>query len=145
MYRSVHAWTRCWRLVSYAPECQRALARTRASYNEYWSTVDLEYTLEADRMDRLQTWVDASYAVHPDMKSRTGGIMSFVTGGFVPKSSKQKLNTKSSTEAELVGASDYLPNTSWAKNFLVAQGYKIMVNYMEQDNESAIKMEQNGR
>jgi hypothetical protein len=79
------------------------------------------------------------------MKSRTGGIMSFVTGGFVPKSSKQKLNTKSSTEAELVGASDYLPNTSWAKNFLVAQGYKIMVNYMEQDNESAIKMEQNGR
>jgi hypothetical protein len=85
-------------------------------------TLDLEYTLGADGMDRLQTWVDASYAVHPDMKSHTGGIMSFGTGGFVPKSSKQKLNTKSSTEAELIGASDYIPNTLWTKNFLVAQG-----------------------
>ena len=80
-------------------------------------TLDLEYTLGAEGMDKLQTWVDASYAVHPDMKSHTGGIMSFGTGGFVPKSSKQKLNTKSSTEAELVGASDYLPNTLWTKNF----------------------------
>ena len=108
-------------------------------------TMDLEYTLGADSMTKLRTWVDASYAVHPDMKSHTGGIMSLGIGGFVPKSRKQKLNTKSSTEAELVGASDYLPNTMWAKNFLEAQGYDIVENYLEQDNESAIKMEKNGR
>jgi hypothetical protein len=71
--------------------------------------------------------------------------MSLGTGGFIPKSRKQKLNTKSSTEAELVGASDYLPNTMWVKNFLEAQGYDIVENYLEQDNESAIKMEKNGR
>jgi hypothetical protein len=108
-------------------------------------TIDLEYTLGADKMGKLRTWVDASYAVHPDMKSHTGGIMSFGTGGFIPKSRKQKLNTKSSTEAELVGASDYLPNTMWVKMFLEAQGYVLEENYLEQDNESAIKMEKNGR
>lgn len=73
--------------------------------------------------------------------------MSFGTGGFVCKSSKQKLNAKSSTEAEVVGASDYLPNTPWIQMvFLAAQGYELESNYFEQDNEeSAMKFEKNGR
>jgi len=33
------------------------------------------------------------------------------------QSSKQKVNTKSSTEAEVVGSSDYLPSTIWARMF----------------------------
>jgi hypothetical protein len=72
-------------------------------------SIDMEYVLGADNLTSLRTWVDASYAVHPDMRSHTGGVMSFGTGGLIGKSSKQKLNTKSSTEAETVGASDYLP------------------------------------
>ena len=107
-------------------------------------TMDLEYTVGADTMSKLRTWVDASYAVHPDMKSHTGGVMSLGIGGIICKSTKQKLNTKSSTEAELVGASDYLPNTMWVKMYLEAQGYSIDENFLEQDNESAIKLEQNG-
>ena len=71
--------------------------------------------------------------------------MSFGTGGFICKSSKQQLNTKSSTEAELVGVSDYLPNILWVKMFLESQGYDLGENYLEQDNESAIKLETNGR
>jgi hypothetical protein len=59
------------------------------------------------------------------MKSHTGSVISFGTGGLLCKSSKQKLNTKSSTEAELVGTSDYLPNALWVKMFLEAQGYKV--------------------
>jgi hypothetical protein len=73
-------------------------------------------TIGADDLSSIRTWVDASYAVHPDMKSHTGGVMSMGTGGLVCKSSKQKLNTKS-TEAELVGATDYLPNTIQWKFF----------------------------
>jgi hypothetical protein len=108
-------------------------------------TLELQYTLGADDMGKIRTWVDASYAVHPDMKSHTGGIISLGTGGIMCKSTKQKLNTKSSTEAELVGASDYLPNTIWVKLFLEAQGYTVTDNILEQDNESAIKLETNGR
>ena len=64
--------------------------------------------LGANGQEILQTWVDASYAVHRDMKSHTGGVISLGHRIFHHKSSKQKLNTKSSTEAELVGTSDYL-------------------------------------
>ena len=108
-------------------------------------SMDITYTVGADDMERIRTWVDASYAVHPDMRSHTGGAMSFGRGGILCKSTKQKLNTKSSTEAEFVGASDYLPNTIWVKNFLGAQGYNVTENIFEQDNESAIKLERNGR
>ena len=55
---------------------------------------------------------------------------------------KQKLNTKSSTEAELVGASDFLPQTVWTTNFIKAQGYK---SEFHQDNMSSMKIEKNGR
>ena len=103
------------------------------------------YVLGADNLTSIQTWVDASYAVHPDMKSHTGGVMSFGTGGIMCKSSKQKLNTKSSTEAEVVGASDYLPNTIWMQRFLREQGYNVSESFYEQDNESAIKLEKNGQ
>ena len=44
-----------------------------------------------------------------------------------------------------MGASDYLPNILWVTNFLRAQGYDMEENFLEQDNESAIKLETNGR
>jgi ribosomal protein S18 len=96
-------------------------------------------------MEKITTYVDASYAVHQDIKSHTGGAISLGTGAVMRKSSKQKLNTKSSMEAELVGASDYLPNTIWLKYFLEEQGYRIQENTFMQDNQSAMKLEMNGR
>ena len=62
----------------------------------------------------------------------------------VPKSTKQKLNTKNSTETEVVGASDYLPWTIWISNFIKEQGYDIKQKIYYQDNMRAMKMEQNG-
>ena len=78
------------------------------------------------------------------MKSHTGGIMSHDLGGKAQKTTKHKLNTKSSTEAELVGANDYLLNVLWVKMFMIEQGYKIKENILEEDNESSIKLEKNG-
>ena len=93
----------------------------------------------------LRSWVDASYACHENMKSHTGGAVSLGRGMVISKSSKQKLVTKSSTEAELVGASDFLPNTIWTKYFLRYQGYEVEDNIYYQDNESALKIEKNGK
>jgi hypothetical protein len=70
------------------------------------------------------------------MKSHTGGVVSLGRGVIMSKSSKQKLNTKSSMEAELVGASDYLPSTIWAKMFLKEQGYELRENTFYQDNQA---------
>ena len=88
--------------------------------------------------------MDVAYAVHPNMRSHTGGAMSMGWGVLHSKSRKQKLNTKSSTEAELVGVSEYLPHNIWLMNFMEAQGYKVKHNILYQDNESANKMEKNG-
>jgi hypothetical protein len=70
--------------------------------------------------------------------------MSVRTGVIQGKSSKQKLNTRSTTESELVGVSEYFPYDLWQVNFYKYQGYDIMRNAIFQDNESAIKIETNG-
>ena len=108
-------------------------------------TLDMALVIGATSLNKVYTWVDASYATHHDMRSHTGGVVSFGVGGIICKSSKQKINTKSSTEAELVGVSDYLPNTIWVMNFMKSQGHSISASYLAQDNQSAMKLEQNGR
>jgi hypothetical protein len=132
----------CTRVLKCTVQDEEKLKRILEYLN---GTLDLQYTVGANHLGKLRTWVDASYPVHPDMRSHTGSVMSFGTGGILCKSTKQKINTKSSTEAELVGASDYLPNTLWVKMFMEAQGHEIIENAFEQDKESAIKLETNGR
>ena len=108
-------------------------------------TLDDTRIIGADDLLKMGTWVDASHAVHADMKSHTGGVVSFGTGAAMSKSRKQKLNTRSSTESELVGASDYLPCAIWAVKFMGAQGYPLVENKFHQDNMSTIRFEKNGR
>ena len=93
----------------------------------------------------VKWWVDASFAVHPDMKSHTGGVMTLGKGAVYATSTRQKLNTKSSTEGELVGVNDVLPQVLWTRYFLEAQGYGATDSVVYQDNQSAILLEKNGR
>ena len=93
----------------------------------------------------MYTWVDTSYGIHRDLKGHNGGTVSLGRGVTLHGCSKQKINTKSSTESEIVGASDFLPTTIWAKYFLEAQGYKVVRNVFFQDNMITIKMLKNGR
>jgi hypothetical protein len=103
-------------------------------------TKELVLTLEADRCGAIQWWIDASFAVHPDMKSHSTGItMSLGKGSPFSSSISQKLNTKRSTEAELVGMDDGMPLIIWTRNFMVKD------NVVYQDNQSAILLERNGR
>jgi hypothetical protein len=40
----------------------------------------------------------------------------------ISTSTKQKLNTRSSTESELVGVDDMMPIIIWTRHFLLSQG-----------------------
>jgi len=60
--------------------------------------------LSADDLSVIKWCVDVAFAVHPNFKSQTGGGMTMGTGMPIKTSRKQKLNTRSSTESELVGA-----------------------------------------
>ena len=63
-------------------------------------------------------WVDASYAVHNDMEGHTGGTMSLGHRSIYSSSTKQKLVSRSSTEAELIGVYDIMPQLVWTGNFM---------------------------
>jgi hypothetical protein len=131
--------------------CTRVQAPTRHDYNKLSrvikylrGTKELVLRLSADNLNIIKWWVDASYGVHYDMKSHTGGVMSLGTGAAYSTSKKQKLNTKSSTEAELVGVDDVLPQALWTKYFMEAQGYGV-TTLLNQDNQSTIKLADNGK
>ena len=57
---------------------------------------------------------------------------------------RQKLNTRSSTEAELVGADDFMSKIVWTLSFLKSQGLRPGRNILYQDNKSAILLETKG-
>ena len=109
------------------------------------ATKNLVLTIEADDIRVVKWWVDSSYAVHPDMRSHTGGALSLGKGVIYGTSTRQKLNTKSSTEAELVGLDDILPQVLWTRYFLEAQGYKVRDNVVYQDNMSMMLLAKNAR
>jgi hypothetical protein len=58
---------------------------------------------------------------------------------------KQKVNSRSSTEDELIAVDDVVSKILWTKLFLEKQGYKIEINVIYRDNESSMKMELNGK
>jgi hypothetical protein len=97
---------------------------------------DLYLTLESKDGIAVKWWIDAPFAVHPNRNSHTGGTMSLGKGSVYLLSWKQHINTKSLTEAELVGLDDGM--VIWTQNFLMAQGFKVKDNIVFQDNQSAI-------
>jgi hypothetical protein len=108
-------------------------------------TRTLPLILGANGSGILVWWIDASFAVHPIMRGHSGGGLSLGRGFPIVSSMKQKLNTRSSKETEIVGADDFTPAFCWTRYFLEAQGYHVQDNVLFQDNKSAILLEQNGK
>ena len=79
--------------------------------------VDETLTTGGEDIGFMQSFVDPSNAVH-NMHSHMGGAISWRTGVLLTKCSKLKLNTKSSTEAEVIGVSYFLSNVILTWMFL---------------------------
>ena len=92
-----------------------------------------------DKFHRRIIWSASRFESH------TGAATTFGWGLFSSMSSKQKLNTNSSTRSELVGVADWMPKVSYFRLFLNAQNIAIKKNVVLQDNKSAMLMEENGR
>jgi hypothetical protein len=108
-------------------------------------SIELSLILRADSVPVPKWWVDGSHATHPNMRGHSGGCMSLGKGMPINTSTKQKINTRSSTETELVAADDFMPIILWTNYFLEAQGYGHQDTILYQDNQSAILLEKNGR
>jgi hypothetical protein len=70
--------------------------------------------------------------------------MSLGYGAVQSVSTKQKVNTRSSTEAELVAADDVISKVMWTKLFMENQGFEVKANIIYRDNTSSMKLETNG-
>jgi hypothetical protein len=101
--------------------------------------------LSANGSGILKWWVDASFAVHPNMRGHSGEGLSLRRGFPIVSSTKQKLNTRSSTETEIVGADDFMSAICWTRYFTKAQGNDVKDNVLFQDNNSSILLEKNGK
>jgi len=66
-------------------------------------------------------------------------------GAIASISAKQKVSTRSSAEAEVVGVDDSMGPVLWTRCFLEEQGCKVEDNVLLQDNQSAMCLETNGR
>ena len=101
--------------------------------------------LRSDGTGRLMWSIDGSFAVHEDFRSHTGITLTMGQGAITSASTKQKINTRSSTETEIVSVDDGIGPVIWTVYFMQYQGYRIKENIIYQDNKSAILMENNGR
>jgi hypothetical protein len=108
------------------------------------STSELGIVLKATPATQVQAYIDASYGVHSDYRSHTGMYITLGYGPIDVKSTKQKLNTKSSTESELVALSDMSSRVIWCRNFLTAQGETDHTALVYQDNLSTKALAERG-
>ena len=72
-------------------------------------TINYKRVLVTDNLIKLCTWVDAAYGVHPNLKSHIRDGMSLGYRILHCKFTKQKLNTKRSTESKIVSVNNYIP------------------------------------
>jgi hypothetical protein len=78
--------------------------------------------------------IDSGFTVHPDMKGHTRGSMTFGEGSIYGTPTQQKTNSRSSTEAELIGVNDVMPHF---------QGYDTTENIISQESQSAMLLQKN--
>lgn len=112
--------------------------------NYLQATKDDVAAMSADDTNTIKWYVDASFAVHKDMRSHTGATLTLGSGVISSISTKQKVNSCSSTEAELIGVDDVVSKILWTKLFIEAQGFKVKT-IVPRDNASSMKLEENGK
>jgi hypothetical protein len=115
------------------------------------TNLNLILKCDPDKAITVITYVDASYGVHSDGRSHTGMGITLGGGFILAKSVKQNTVTKSSTEAELMGVSNYAGEGINLGSFIHNQLYggndsdATIPVIILQDNMSTIAMLRNGR
>ena len=89
-------------------------------------------------------WIDASHAVHADMKGHVGTYASMGKGAVISSASKAKLNTGSSTETEVVAVGEKICKFVWFRYLREHQTGYANEDILYQDNKSSMLLENNG-
>ena len=107
-------------------------------------TLGITFQFDGGPTDTVPCYMDASYGVHMDGKSHSGGVILFGGGPVYVNSRKQKIVTRSSWEAEIVAASDGGTQVLWTVQLLRELGFTAMKALLHQDNKGAIQSMEKG-
>ena len=94
----------------------------------------MKLTLQVDNLHVINWFIDTSHQMQKYAKGQTGGAFTLGKGAVTDYSRGQNTNTRSSTETEVVGVDNMLPQVLWTLQFIEAQGYKVKHNTIHQDN-----------
>ena len=86
-------------------------------------------------------WIDGAFAVLLDMKNQSGVVISLRTGKIYNSSQRQKLDTTSSTVAELMAVSNSMLQILWTNYCLKGQGFDSLNTTLFQNNQPVISLE----
>ena len=87
-------------------------------------TPELPLTLRADRTNIVKWWIDGYHGVHSNFKGHTGATQSLGQLSTIIISTKQYLNTRSSTATDLVAADEIIPHAMWTSYFYINKDRK---------------------
>jgi hypothetical protein len=108
-------------------------------------TKDWNYTIAAPPTITLECSADASYATHADGRGHSGYVCSIGGNTIFARSIKQKVVTKSSTEAELLALNLAADHVLYLREFLKELGHaQPGPTVIKQDNRSAMVMAKKG-
>jgi hypothetical protein len=108
-------------------------------------TIYMPLIFRADSLNVIKWWVDALFSTHDNWRGHTRATMSLGKVSVIGISKKQKINTRSSTESELVGTDDAIPQMMWTRYFLEGLGYVVEGYILNQNNMSTMLLETNGK
>jgi hypothetical protein len=80
-------WKKLVRLINYLQVTRNSIAK-----------------MSAKNTQTIKWYIDSFFAVHKDMRSHTGAIMTLGKGAIISNSIKQKVNARSSTESKMIAA-----------------------------------------
>ena len=101
--------------------------------------------LSANNIHVIKRYVDSLLSVRLEFKTHIGGIINLGGGDIKYVSLKQNIDTKSNTEAKLVGADNTSTMILCTQLFVVSQFYNIDKNILYQEKNSAILLLKNGK
>jgi hypothetical protein len=90
----------------------------------------------SDSKLQVTTYADASSGIHPADGKSPAIVTTLGTGMVHASTHKQRVTTKSSSEAELVCASDATSETIGLRNYLLSRGHQVNPSILGQDNLS---------
>jgi len=108
------------------------------------STDGLLLHLSCTDLMNLIWYIDGSYATHDDMRRQSGAVLLAGDCAVLFRSNKQKVNTRSSTESEVIAVDDALPTVQWTKNFMMDKGFDLET-LIKEDNQSMMLLMKNSK